>query len=57
MPEHLLIATLDMRIYFDHDFHSDGPTLSQHQLTPSSTPGLGVTPDLTSLGEPVFELG
>jgi L-alanine-DL-glutamate epimerase-like enolase superfamily enzyme len=56
LPGDLLIATLDMRVYFNERAGEGGPRLAGYSVRPSTTPGLGTVPDVARLGSAVIDL-
>ncbi|MBI1383525.1 MAG: hypothetical protein GC150_01245 [Rhizobiales bacterium] len=52
-PPDLLIAGIDMRVYFETRVAEGGGHLERHQFSPPSAPGLGIVPDRARLGAAV----
>jgi L-alanine-DL-glutamate epimerase-like enolase superfamily enzyme len=57
VPAELLIATVDMRGYFDGAMFSGGPREGEGEICLNDAAGLGITPLPNSFGEPVFAAG
>ena len=49
--------TTDLMNYNTRSTGRGGPTVKDGRLYAPDLPGLGVTPDFASLGEPVFQMG
>lgn len=56
-PEDYLVNSTDLMNYNTRSTGIGGPIVSDGKLYACNTPGLGVEPDMKSLGKPVFVLG
>jgi L-alanine-DL-glutamate epimerase-like enolase superfamily enzyme len=54
-PERFLFSSTDFNSYLTVAFADGAPTRKQGRLAASREPGLGVRPDMSLLGKPVFE--
>jgi len=52
----LLLCGVDMRLYFDRRIAADGPDYRAPDFFPAQGAGLGITPDLEALGQPVIDI-
>ena len=51
VPPGQLIASVDMRPYFDRRISREGPVCENYRFAPNALPGLGLVADLAGLGE------
>lgn len=51
VPPGQLIASVDMRPYFDRRISREGPVCENYRFAPNALPGLGLVADLAALGE------
>jgi L-alanine-DL-glutamate epimerase-like enolase superfamily enzyme len=56
-PPEMLINSTDLMNYVTRSTGIGGPTVQNGKLFATDTPGLGVTPDFSSLGDPVARWG
>lgn len=56
VPEPLLICGADMRLYFEDRIAPDGPIFEAAQMRRGGGAGHGVTPDVSTLGQPLAEI-
>ncbi|MEM7123672.1 MAG: mandelate racemase/muconate lactonizing enzyme family protein [Pseudomonadota bacterium] len=56
VPQNLLLASVDMRPYFDGAMFTGGPAAANGMLVLDDTPGLGLSPIGEQLGEPLFSV-
>ncbi|MFC6585015.1 enolase C-terminal domain-like protein [Sulfitobacter aestuariivivens] len=55
-PHGALLNTCDLSSYVSPRIAPDCPTRKDGRIAPPDGPGLGVTPDMDTLGTPILEL-
>jgi L-alanine-DL-glutamate epimerase-like enolase superfamily enzyme len=53
VPPGQLIASVDMRPYFERRISTEGPSCENYRFAPNALPGLGLVAELESLGPPL----
>ena len=56
-PKGALLNTCDLSSYVAPRIAPDCPTRKDGRISPPEGPGLGITPDITTLGQPLLEIG